>query len=446
MNNDQTARLRPNGRTSAGRERHRRNVCSTAKISDETHRMLPDAYRSCLDAFSDLMAVKGSELEYIFVNKAYCDFLGKRQEEILGRRAMDLFPQDAARKLETMDLLVLASLRPSAEEVKINDRIYEIRKFPVSLQGKGLVVVSGRDITERRNAELELLTEKIRFQIMSDNAAVAMALLEKGGRIKYVNVKFKEFFGYEGEEILDGATWFKRVFPDREYEKDLRAVLSRANEVEGWNERERYVLTAVRRDGTRRIVGLEAVQLPAGDVVVSCDNVAGGATPAGRAAFRSDYDVLTGLPNRASLERAVKNAVDHAREGKRRRGLSALLLLAVQGFDDLKRDYGEQSRNEIVTTLANVLRSLLRAGDIAYRSSEERFAVIFKGVSLVEAKQAAGRLLDALTTFTFLPGNGDIRLDVATAIVQVNGRDDTVEVLSLAERTINAGVDPGGVE
>ena len=83
------------------------------------------------------MALKGEELEYLFVNKAFCEITGRRQRDILGTRARDIFPKDVARKLETMDLLVLASLKESVEEVTIDGRIYEMRKFPVNLQRSG---------------------------------------------------------------------------------------------------------------------------------------------------------------------------------------------------------------------------------------------------------------------------------------------------------------------
>jgi PAS domain S-box-containing protein len=235
----------------------------------QTRRPLFENYRSCLDAIPDLVALKGTDLEYLFVNRAYCDLLGKRRDDILGKRATEIFSQDVARKLEIMDLLVLAGADKSVEEVRIDNRIFEIRKFPVSIDEEGLVVTAGRDITERKSAEEDLLSKKIRFQIMSDNSPLAMALLDGDGHVDYVNTRFKEIFGYDSDEIRDGATWFRRVFPGREYEREIASILQRPQDVEGWAERERRVLTAVCRNGTQKILSLEAVQLTSGDMVVS---------------------------------------------------------------------------------------------------------------------------------------------------------------------------------
>jgi diguanylate cyclase (GGDEF)-like protein/PAS domain S-box-containing protein len=410
---------------------------------DALEEVLPESYRSCLDAIPDLMALKGEELEYLFVNKAYCELLNRRQDELLGRRALDVFPRDIARQLETMDLLVLASLDKSVEEVRIGDRIFEIRKFPVSLHDRGLVVVSGRDITERKESEAALLTEKIRFQIISDNAPLGMLLLDGQGTVKYVNTKFRDIFGYDLDDLPDGTTWFRRVFPDREFEVEVLSVLSRPGEVSGWREKERHVLTAICRDGTQRIVSIEAVQLASGDVVVSCDDVAGHMTDKNGAAFKADYDTLTGLPNKSSLHRAAKNVVDHAREGKKRRSVSAILFVAIHDFPKLRGAYDAASVDEILGTFATLLNNILRAGDTAYRSGGDQFGVVFKGISLAEARLAAERIYNALTTYTFLSGRGDVRLDLAICLVQVDGTEDEGQILAIGEKMIKTALATG---
>jgi diguanylate cyclase (GGDEF)-like protein/PAS domain S-box-containing protein len=443
MKDDEKSGIRNDAEIAARAEAGDPAASDAAMPNNPADQVLPESYRSCLDAIPDLMALKGEELEYLFVNKAYCELLKKGQDEIAGKRAIDIFPKDVARKLETMDLLVLASSGKSIEEVRIDDRIFEIRKFPVSLRDRGLVVVNGRDITERKEAEATLLTEKIRFQIVSDNAPLAMILLDDQGSVKYVNMRFKEIFGYDADDVPDGTTWFRRAFPDREYETDVVSVISRPDEVDGWKGRERRVLTAICCDGTQRIVSLEAVQLPSGDVVVSCDDVAGHTTGERTAAFKGDYDVLTGLPNRSSMERAVRNMVDHAREGKKRRGLSALLILAIQDFGALTQSHGTPSVDEMLVTFAKLLKSILRTGDAAYRSGDNQFGVVFKGISLAEARLAAERIHKAVGSFTFLPGTRNVQLDVAVGLVQVNGRDNAAHLLSAGEKAIARALTSG---
>jgi diguanylate cyclase (GGDEF)-like protein len=254
--------------------------------------------------------------------------------------------------------------------------------------------------------------------------------------VKYINVKFRDIFGYDLDELPNGTAWFKRAFPDREFDAEILSVLSRPDEVDGWKGRERHVLTAICRDGTQRIVSIEAVQLTSGDVVVSCDDVAGHTANNSRAAFKADYDSLTGLPNRFSLERAAKNVVDYAREGKKRRSMSAILFVAIHDFPKLREGYDAAKVDEILRSFAALLKSILRAGDAAYRSGDDQFGVVFKGISLAEAKLAAERIHKAMTNFTFLSGTGDVRLDLALGIVQVDGTEDAAHILNIGERIV----------
>jgi PAS domain S-box-containing protein/diguanylate cyclase (GGDEF)-like protein len=383
-----------------------------------------------------MMALKGEELEYLFVNRAFCKILEKPQEEILGKRATDVFPKKVAKKLETMDLLVLASLEKSTEEVVIGDRVYEMRKFPVNLHDRGLVVVTGRDITERKESEAVLLTEKIRFQIISDNAPVAMILFDDQGNMKYANARFREIFGYDTDDIPDGATWFRHAFPDREYETVVASVVSRPDEVSGWKGRERSVLTAIRRNGTRLPVSLEATQLTSGDVVVSCDDLTEHLKDESRTILESDYESLTGLPNRSSLERAARIAVARARENRKRRALSAILFLAINDFDGLKSTHDVESIDEVLTTLARLLKSILREGDVAYSLSEDRFAVLFKGISVAEARLASERIYNSLRSFTFLAGSRSLVLTIIVVLVPVEGTQEAPALLTIGEKLV----------
>jgi len=252
--------------------------------------------------------------------------------------------------------------------------------------------------------------------------------------VKYINAKFRDVFGYDVDGISDGARWFRKAFPERQYETEVLSVIRRPDDVEGWKGRERHILTAICRNGARRIISFEAVQLATGDVVVSCDDMGENMAEKSRAVFEADHDALTSLPNRSSLERAVRNVVDHAREGKKRKSLSALLLLAIHDFPGLQGSYGSRGGDEIVITFAKLLTSILRTGDAAYRSDGDQFAVVFEGISPTEAKLAAERIRKTMRGFTFLPGSGDVLLDVAVVLVQVDGKEDADHVLAVGEK------------
>jgi len=55
------------------------------------------------------------------------------------------------------------------------------------------------------------------FRKLAENVPVAMALIDREGNIRYINLKFEELFGYSLHEIPQGRIWFRKAFPDAAY-------------------------------------------------------------------------------------------------------------------------------------------------------------------------------------------------------------------------------------
>jgi PAS domain S-box-containing protein len=96
------------------------------------------------------------------VNKAFCDMLGRSQEQIVGRFNKDLFPATIAQRYDEEDTSVLVSGTPLVKENRLKDsrgkRWLHVVKVPVpgkDLQSVGLVC-SGRDITRFKAVQDQL--------------------------------------------------------------------------------------------------------------------------------------------------------------------------------------------------------------------------------------------------------------------------------------------------
>ncbi len=63
--------------------------------------------RAIVEGTSDAVFAKDLEGRYVFVNTACASFLGKRVEEILGRRDEDLYPPETAARFTDDDAEVL---------------------------------------------------------------------------------------------------------------------------------------------------------------------------------------------------------------------------------------------------------------------------------------------------------------------------------------------------
>src|SRR6185369_9758569 len=75
------------------------------------------------------------------------------------------------------------------------------------------IVVTGLDVTERRQAELALRESEERFRSVFFDAGVGMTLIEKDCTIRMVNPAFCAILGRSAEELL-GASCLAFTHPD----------------------------------------------------------------------------------------------------------------------------------------------------------------------------------------------------------------------------------------
>jgi len=129
------------------------------------------------------------------------------------------------------------------------------------------------DITERKQAEEEILKERKRFQVLADNAPYGIMVIGKNNTFTYLNNKFKEIFGYDLHDLPDGKTWFRKAYPDALYRHTVISTwIDDLKNVKKGEKRPRtYTVTC--KDGTKKIIYFVPVQLEGGDNFVACEDI-----------------------------------------------------------------------------------------------------------------------------------------------------------------------------
>ena len=103
----------------------------------------------------------------------------------------------------------------------------------------------------------------------------------------------------------------------------------------------------------------------------------------------ASIDGLTSLHNRRSFDEMLRRELSRmSREGRS----LALLMLDIDYFKKYNDTYGHPSGDKILRTLASILRSKIREGDIAARYGGEEFTVILPEVDLQYACEVAERI------------------------------------------------------
>lgn len=100
-------------------------------------------------------------------------------------------------------------------------------------------------------------------------------------------------------------------------------------------------------------------------------------------------DPLTGAFNRRHLDAALATAIERrARNGER----AALLLLDIDRFKDLNDMLGHAAGDDVLRSLAALMRSRARRIDALFRVGGEEFAVLLAGAGLPDAVGVAEQL------------------------------------------------------
>ncbi|MDR1421167.1 MAG: GGDEF domain-containing protein [Treponema sp.] len=108
---------------------------------------------------------------------------------------------------------------------------------------------------------------------------------------------------------------------------------------------------------------------------------------------RAITDELTGLYNRRFLEESIKDRFDQGSVGLRK---MSLMMLDLDKVHAINEHHGPQAGDQVIITVADVLRAVMRSGDIAARLSGDEFAVLLPDTDAAEAKMVAERIRESV--------------------------------------------------
>jgi diguanylate cyclase (GGDEF)-like protein len=109
---------------------------------------------------------------------------------------------------------------------------------------------------------------------------------------------------------------------------------------------------------------------------------------------RAITDELTGLYNRRFLEESIKDRFEQGAVGLRK---MSLMMMDLDRVHEINERYGPQAGDQAICAVADILRSIMRSGDIAARLSGDEFAVLLPDTDAEEAKMVAERIRVSVT-------------------------------------------------
>jgi diguanylate cyclase (GGDEF)-like protein len=119
---------------------------------------------------------------------------------------------------------------------------------------------------------------------------------------------------------------------------------------------------------------------------------------------RAITDDLTGLYNRYFLDTSIKERLSNGSLELRK---MSLLILDLDNIHEINSNYGSRAGDRILTSVAEVLRNLMRSGDICTRLEGDEFAILLPDVDGVGAKYFADRIRETISIQKIAVASGE---------------------------------------
>ena len=272
-------------------------------------------------------------------------------------------------------------------------RLVEMIGSPIPWFGEGCVLLSLRDLTERRRFELAY-DQDARFRAVVQNAAVVTMLVAPDGTVTSCSGALSRMLGHD-PELVEGRPLADLV--DEGDRPELAAALDQAGGGAG-STTPVTVTVHLTHYGQPLSVPFELAFVnlvddpTVGGFIVSGHDVTDRTRLEEELSYLAFHDSLTGLGNRALFLNRLDHALDRS---ARTNGQIAALFLDMDGLKDANDRLGHSAGDALLQSMAEVLVASIRKADTAARLGGDEFAVIVEDFTHpAEVFALAERILD----------------------------------------------------
>ena len=335
-----------------------------------------DYMERLIDAVPVPLFVRDRSGRFNAVNAAFCEFIGRSREQLLGQHFDTLYPDHKTRaRVRARDDEVFASRGSSTHEVLISDAqgrrrsVITLRAVILDEHDQDTMLLVFSDVTDLKAAE--------------DNVRIAAQVFEHSGEgivvtddrftVLSVNKAFTTITGFAAQDVIgqDATT----LLDDTQLGETLGEAVRCALNLDGQWQGE---VVGRRRDGelfpawaTLSVVRGEMGE-PLRYIAIYSD-ISERRAGEERIRWLAQHDVLTGLANRNLLTERIESALRRAR---RYSGRLALLLVDLDEFKEVNDHLGHRAGDAVLAEAGRRMRALVRETDTVARLGGDEFALL----------------------------------------------------------------------
>jgi len=281
-------------------------------------------------------------------------------------------------------------LTATAELINVN---FFVSPLPEN-DGRERHLIECQDITDLIKASQETRGREQRINAILKAVDQAVITIDEFGVIKSVNDVATRIFGYEKTDMLGVNVNMLMPEPHRTAHDDYLVRYLASGHAKVIDQTREF--NAVRADGSLFPIELTVTVVPEKDgrksFVGSVRDITVQKAQEERIRFLALNDALTGLPNRASFNDKIDEAVARA---KRNKSGIALMFIDLDKFKPINDTYGHDAGDLVLKTVAKRLTSTIRETDTAARLGGDEFVVILENITdKNDTKAVAKNLLD----------------------------------------------------
>ncbi len=161
-----------------------------------------------------------------------------------------------------------------------------------------------------------------------------------------------------------------------------------------------------------------------------------------RLTWQASHDALTGLPNRAGFDEALRQAWAATRHDPGDR--HCLLYLDLDQFKVVNDTSGHQAGDELLRQLSARMRQTLRGSDVVARLGGDEFGILLSHCDATVGLQLAEKLRRMVESFRFHWNDRIYQVGSSIGLVEIDAVwADTVQLMSAADAACYAAKDAG---